>query len=121
MRDIETRADIEQLMGLFYQALLEDPAISYIFTEVARVNLERHLPVIVDFWQQILVQTRHYQNNVFEIHKMLHGKSALTKVHFAIWLSHLNYVVDRHFLGPNAEKIKTSALSIATIMQLKLL
>ena len=37
-----------------------------------------------------------------------------------IWLNHFNTTVDENFTGVNAEKIKTQALSLATIMQIKI-
>lgn len=121
MKDIENRDDLELLMHAFYSALLDDPAVNYIFTDVAKISLAEHLPLIIDFWEHLLFNTIKYKNNVFEIHKTLHAKSALEKQHFLIWLNHLNRTIDLHFMGEKAEKIKTSALSIATIMQLKLL
>ncbi len=121
MKDIQNRSDLEVLMRAFYTTLLDDPSVNYIFTEVAQINLEEHLPLIIDFWEQLLFNTAKYKNNIFEIHKNLHIKSALEKHHFSAWLNHLNQTLDLHFSGLNAEKIKTSALSIATIMQLKLL
>ncbi|MFM9826562.1 hypothetical protein [Flavobacterium sp.] len=39
---------------------------------------------------------------------------------FKIWLHHFFTTVDENFVGKNAEKIKTQALSIATIMQIKI-
>ncbi|AWI25592.1 group III truncated hemoglobin [Flavobacterium pallidum] len=120
MKDIENRADLDLLMGAFYSELLRDPAVNYVFTDVARINLTAHLPLIVDFWEQMLFNTHTYKSNVFEIHKNLHLKSALEKDHFSTWLNHLNRTTDSHFQGEKAEKVKTSALSIVTIMQLKL-
>jgi hemoglobin len=120
MKDIENRADLELLMHAFYSALLQDPSVNYIFTDVAKINLIEHLPLITDFWEQLLFNTTKYKNNVFEIHKNLHIRSRLEAAHFSAWLNHLNRTVDFHFSGEKAEKIKTSALSIATIMQLKL-
>ena len=39
---------------------------------------------------------------------------------FTIWLSHFNNSVDENFKGQKAEQIKTQALSIATVMQIKI-
>jgi len=35
-------------------------------------------------------------------------------------LNHFNAPIDENFAGYNAEKIKTQALSIATVMQIKI-
>jgi hypothetical protein len=52
MNDIKSRADLELLMDSFYHKLLNDDSIDYIFTDVAQIDIDSHLPVIVDFWEQ---------------------------------------------------------------------
>lgn len=48
-------------------------------------------------------------------------KSKLTPELFAIWLHHFYASVDENFKGEKAEQIKTQALSIATILRLKIM
>ena len=52
--DIENREDLLKLVTSFYDKLLADPSISYLFTDVAKIDLDHHLPVLVDFWDMIL-------------------------------------------------------------------
>lgn len=120
MKDIETREDIALLMREFYNRLLTDPAISYIFTDVAKINLEAHLPHLTDFWELSVLHTGTYKKNVMQMHLDLNNKERLTNTHFDVWLRHFNQSVDDLFSGSNAEKIKTRALSIATIMKIKI-
>ena len=40
---------------------------------------------------------------------------------FKIWLRHFNQTIDENFKGDKTEQIKTQALSIATIMQIKII
>jgi hemoglobin len=120
MKDISTRKDLELLMAAFYETLLADNAINYIFTRVAEIDLAAHLPHIVDFWEQNILNSGNYRNNVLKIHLDLNAKTPLTANHFATWLSHFNQTIDAHFTGENAEKMKTRALSIATVMQIKM-
>ena len=120
MTDIQTRHDLEILLSAFYGKLLEDPAISYIFTDVAKINLEEHLPHIVDFWEQTLFHIGGYRKNVMQLHLDLNAKEAITEKHFEIWLTTFNAAVDSLFVGENAENAKTRALSIVTIMKIKL-
>ena len=119
MKDICNRKDLELLMKLFYQRLLNDNSINYLFTEVAKIDLHTHLPHIVNFWEQSLFNSAVYKNNVMQIHLDLNIKEKLTP-HFESWLKHFNNIVDEHFEGLNADKIKTRALSIATIMKIKM-
>lgn len=108
------------LMEIFYKRLLEDETVNFIFTDVAKIHLESHLPHIVDFWEQNLLGTGNYKNNVLQIHKNLNDKEKLTSSHFKTWLMHFNQTADHYFAGPTTEKMKTRALSIATVMQIKL-
>jgi hemoglobin len=120
MPDIASKTDIEKIMSHFYDKLLSDPAIGYIFTDVAKIDLEKHLPHIVAFWQQNILHTGTYGKNVLKIHIDLNDKVTLNATHFKTWLGHFNDTIDAHFTGENAELMKTRALSIATVMQIKL-
>jgi hemoglobin len=121
MKDIETKADIDLIMRAFYKLLLHDDRISFFFTKVTHVdqNLEAHFEILATFWEQSLFMKGGYSNNMFKIHQNLHEKSPFTQEHFQIWLEHLNQTIDSHFLGQNAEQMKTQALSMATVMQIK--
>lgn len=120
MNDITERKDLELLMSEFYKKLLDDNYIGYIFNDVAGINIQEHLPHIVDFWEQNILNSGSYRNNVLKIHLDLNVRVRLTENHFDIWLTHFNDTVDGNFSGANAEKIKTRALSIATVMKIKL-
>lgn len=120
MRDIQTRDDLSILLWAFYTKLLTDPAISYIFTDVAKIHLESHMPSLTDFWEQTLLERNGYRKNVLEIHMHLNALEPLTDAYFEIWLRHFNATIDTLFAGETAEKAKIRALSIATIMKIKL-
>jgi len=47
-------------------------------------------------------------------------KKTLTAELFKIWLNHFYTAVDAFFIGKKAEKIKTQALSISTLIQIKI-
>ena len=120
MDDIQNQDDLYLLLDDFYKKLLADNAISYIFTEVVKIKIEEHLPVLVAFWSQAILGTGGYTNNLTQIHLDINRKIHLTAELFQIWINHFNAAVDAHFTGVNAEKIKTNALSISTIMQIKI-
>lgn len=117
--DITNRIDIEYVLDDFYNQALEDPVIGFFFTEIAKIDLQSHIPHITDFWEQQLFYTGNYKKNVLEIHKNLHEQKALEAIHFERWLSLFNTTLDKHFKGPKAELMKTRALSIATVIQIK--
>jgi len=121
MKDIENQEDLYLLVDEFYKKLLVDPSISYIFTDVVKIKIEEHLPILVTFWSQGILGTGGYTKNLTEIHLDIDKKEHLTPELFQIWLGHFNSTVDELFLGTKAEQIKTQALSIATIMQIKII
>jgi hemoglobin len=120
MKDILNTDDLYLLVDDFYKKLLFDKSISYIFTDVVKIKLEDHLPILVTFWSQAIFDTGGYYNNLTKIHLDISEKEYLTPELFTIWLKHFNAAVDENFMGTNSEKIKTQALSLATIMQIKI-
>lgn len=120
MKDITSRKDIDFLMRTFYSKALLDSNIGVFFTDIAQINLDDHLPHIASFWEQQLFFTGGYKKNVLQIHQTLNTQKHLEQVHFETWLSLFNQTVDAHFLGEKANLIKTRALSIATVIQLKI-
>ncbi len=120
MNDIKSQEDLYFLVDAFYKKLLNDNSISYVFTEVVKIKIEEHLPILVTFWSQAILGTGGYTNNLTQIHLDVNQKEKLTPELFKIWLNHFDKTVDENFEGKNAEKIKTQALSIATIMQIKI-
>lgn len=120
MADISCRADIELIIEKFYDKLLVDDLVGYLFTEVVELNLKKHLPTLVDFWEDQLLGTNKYAGNPMRVHMNLHLKEPLKKEHFDRWLQHFDQTIDAHFEGQKAHLCKERALSIATVMQIKI-
>ena len=117
-KDIETRADIDYLLNRFYGRALSDEKIGYVF-EIAKLDLERHLPIIGDFWETLLFGTKNYQKhgrNPLQIHGELNLKTALLPAHFRRWLEIFRETVDENFVGERTDFAKTRAEAIATRM-----
>lgn len=121
LRDIQDRGDLLLVMTQFYELMLADKELRPIFTDTAKIHLETHLPVLADFWEGILFGTGSYHNNPMAIHLDLHRKYPLSARHFELWLRYFNAAVDALFIGDTAHLMKTRALSIATVMQIKVL
>jgi hemoglobin len=96
-----------------------DETIGYLFNEVAQVNWEQHLPRMYDFWENILFQTGSFKGNPMAAHVQLHQKSPLSAAHFDRWQQLFIATVDELFEGDMAELIKQRALSIATMIRIK--
>ena len=118
--DIENREDLLLLFDQFYNKLLKIGSISYIFTDVAKIDMQQHIPVIVDFWEMVLFQAPTYKKNPIQPHIALSQQSKFEKHHFDTWLQTFNDTVDELFEGDVAFLAKQRAQSIATIMQIKI-
>ena len=115
MKDIENNDDLYLLVDAFYKKLLSDSSISYIFTEVVKIKLEEHLPILVIFWSQSLFNTGGYFKNLTNIHLDINAKEYLSPELFKIWLNHFNASVDENFTGLNAEKINHTYINPVAI------
>ena len=120
MKDIENQIDLYLLVDEFYKKLLSDESIAYIFTDVVKIKIEEHLHILVTFWSQVILGTGGYKNNLTQIHLDIDKKEYLSPELFTIWINHFNTTVNENFEGLNAEKIKTQALNLSTIMQIKI-
>jgi len=119
--DIRTREDIHLLITQFYNRLLEDKNINHFFEDIIKSNsLTHHLEIIVDFWEDILLNTVKYNRNAMKPHLDLNVKKQFSAKHFDIWLQHFNTTIATNFKGDKTELAKTRALSIATVMKIKM-
>ena len=115
--DIQTREDIAVVIAAFYQKVLPDEIIGFFFDFVAEIELDDHLPVIIDFWQRQVFGDKVYQGQPFKVHQALHKKAMLTEHHFHRWLYLFEQTLDELFCGVNTETMRAKAKQIAANMQ----
>ena len=120
-KDIATTDDIQLLVDTFYEKVKADATIGYIFTEMVKVNWEKHLPVMYKFWENSLFYTGSYEGNPMELHKHLNRIIPLSADYFKQWTLLFTTTVDELFEGKTAALAKQRAVSIATVMQIKIL
>jgi hemoglobin len=60
-KDIIDRTDIENLVNRFYDKVKKDDLIGFIFNDVAKLDWEKHLPTMYDFWEGIIFFRGHVQ------------------------------------------------------------
>jgi hemoglobin len=113
MRDIETREDCERLVRAFYGRALDDSLIGWLFTDVAKLDLEAHVPTLTSFWETILLGARSYGGGAFRPHAALHVRAPLRGAHFQRWLVLWRTTVDELFAGERAELAKSHAERVA--------
>jgi hemoglobin len=113
VRDIQTRADCEQLVRAFYGRTLVDPMIGWIFVDVAKLDVEAHVPRIASFWETILLGAHSFSGSAFAPHAALNYKVQLRAGHFDRWLALWRMTVDELFAGELAELAKSHAERVA--------
>ena len=120
MRDIETREGIELLVREFYNKVRKNETLGYIFDDIMKIDWDYHIPILVDFWETILLDTGSYTRNAMGEHFKVNRKIKLEPHHFNTWLELFDSTVDSFFKGDKASLAKKRAHSVAGIMQLKL-
>ena len=118
--DITTRADCERLVRAFYSTALTDPVIGFLFTDIARLDLEAHVPRITNFWETVLLGARSYGGGAFRPHLELNLKVRLRRGHFDRWLHLWSATVDELFVGERAELAKAHAARVASAFESRL-
>jgi hemoglobin len=118
--DIETREDCERLVRAFYGRALTDPVIGWLFTDVARLDLEAHVPRIASFWETILLGAHSYGGGAFAPHAALNARAPLRAGHFERWLWLWQQTVDELFDGERAQLATAHATRVARAFHARL-
>jgi hemoglobin len=118
--DIESREDCERLVRTFYGRALTDPIIGFIFVDVAKLDLDAHIPKVTSFWETILLGAHSYGGGAFRPHVAINERVKLLRGHFERWLWLWNMTVDELFSGPRAELAKAHAARVAAAFHARL-
>lgn len=119
-RDIETREDIAELMRAFYGSMFKDEVMGPIFIDVAKMDLEAHIPIMCDFWELQLFQKPGYRGGMMMHHFRLNMQVPLEHHHFMRWMDFWVTTLDGMFAGPRATWAKTVAARVARNMSQRL-
>jgi hemoglobin len=119
-KDIGSREDIDLFIRSFYENVKTDPVIGIIFTRIVHMDWEHHIPVIVNFWESILLDNPVYKRNAMAVHYDINKKYPLQPKHFKAWLQLFNDSLDKMYSGKIAELAKKRAAGIASLMQFKM-
>ncbi|HEX6914328.1 MAG TPA: group III truncated hemoglobin [Chitinophagaceae bacterium] len=116
-KDLVSREDIIQLVNTFYDKVKADPLLSPVFADV---NWDTHLPLMYSFWENAIFYSGGYNGNPLKTHQHIHQVFRLTDEHFAAWLKLFTATLDEMFKGDKASLARQRAISIATVMQIKI-
>ncbi|AFT69712.1 hypothetical protein B5T_01430 [Alloalcanivorax dieselolei B5] len=110
--DLDSPEQIDRMVSLFYQRILEDPLLAPVFLEVARIDLDEHLPLIAAFWKKLLLGDDRYNRHMMAKHRAVDDKMPLTGAHHERWLALFVASLDEHFDGPYTDRARHLAARI---------
>lgn len=119
-KDLSSRNDVVQLVNAFYLKIDADELLGPVFTVVARVEWEKHLPVMYNFWSGILLSDQRYSGNPMKVHVDLNHIFPLVDIHFERWLELFRETVGELFEGPKAKEAVDRAVYLSSLMQQKI-
>lgn len=115
-KDIQSDEDVKLLVHVFYGKVQDDKRLDFIFNDFAKIDWNHHLPKMVDFWSNLLFQTRRYKGRPYRQHVDL----PIKKEDFKRWLGLFEATIDELFRGERADYAKEMAAKIASSFALRM-
>jgi hemoglobin len=119
-RDLSTRSDVHDLVVAFYREVVFDDLLAPVFGEVAEVDWAAHIPTLIDYWCRVLLGEPGYAGAILEAHRRVHDLEPFRAEHFDRWYALWVDSIDRRWSGPTAERARTHAAQIATVLARRL-
>jgi hemoglobin len=111
---------IELLVDSFYTKVKQDDLLAPIFNNTEFFSWDTHIPVMVDFWETLLLDTASYKGNTMQKHIALHRRTPLTSGLFERWKLLFYSTLDELFEGENVEKAHKRVEAMSGLMQFKI-
>ncbi|EHQ28794.1 group III truncated hemoglobin [Mucilaginibacter paludis] len=119
-RLITNKADIQFLVDQFYIKVKADDVIGPIFNDAKNFSWDTHIPVMVSFWETMLLDQVTYKGNPMLTHIELNKRVPLNAEHFERWMKLFFETIDEHFEGDAVVEAKKRATAMEGLMQLKI-
>jgi len=110
--DLDSRAEIHDMVVAFYRELAMDPLLGRVFEQVAEVDWAEHIPRLIDYWCRVLLGDTAYRGAIVQAHQRVHDLEHLQPAHFIRWYELFVAVIDARWSGPFAEAAKAHAAKI---------
>lgn len=114
-RDLDSPAEIAEMVRRFYQDVAQDDLLGPVFDDVAQVDWGEHLPKLSAFWCRALLGVEGYVGNPYRAHALVNEKSPFTFDHFDRWLDLFHDTVELGWVGPNAQRAVDLAHDVARV------
>ncbi|MBY0378741.1 MAG: group III truncated hemoglobin [Gammaproteobacteria bacterium] len=116
-----TQKQLQKLVRNFYTRVQKDEVLGYIFNDVAKVDWDKHISLLAQFWSSVMLGAREYLGNPMLKHLELSRKTELTPEHFRHWLALFSLEAKSCLNAESAQLIIERATLIANAIQHRLL
>jgi hemoglobin len=116
-----TTEHIKTLVTHFYQQVQKDEVLGAVFNDVAQVDWEKHIPLLCQFWNSVMLKTNEYHGNAYQKHVLLKELTAIKEEHFMRWLNLFKQEAEKHLPQDAAAEIMQRASLIAESLKFGML
>jgi hemoglobin len=117
---LNTREAIEVLVNSFYKKVKQDDLLAPIFNNAEYFSWDTHIPIMINFWETLLLDTASYKGNTMQKHISLHRKTPLTPELFERWKRLFYATLDELFEGENVLEARKRVEAMSALMQYKI-
>lgn len=119
-QELNSRDAIELLVNSFYTKVKVDDLLAPIFNNAQFFSWDTHIPIMINFWETLLLDTASYKGNTMQKHIMLHRQQPLTPELFDRWKKLFYATLDEFFEGPNVAEARRRVEAMSSLMQYKI-
>lgn|SRR5690349_18577059 len=117
---LNTRDAIALLVDSFYTKVKKDDLLGPIFNDVEYFSWDTHIPVMINFWETLLLHTASYKGNTMQKHITLNRHTPLTPELFDRWKQLFYATLDENFEGDNVIEARRRVEAMSGLMQYKI-
>jgi len=119
-QELKNRQAIALLVNSFYLKVKEDELLSPIFNNAHFFSWDTHIPIMMNFWETLLLDTATYKGNTMQKHLTLHKQFPLTPELFDRWKLLFYSTLDELFTGPGVVEARKRVEAMSSLMQFKI-
>ena len=114
-RDLDSPAEIAEMVRSFYASVAEDDLLGPVFNDVAQVDWDTHLPKLAAFWNHALLGIEGYQGNPFRQHAAVNARQQFRQEHFDRWLELFRANLAQRWSGPFVDRALALVARVAEV------
>ena len=119
--DLDSRAQIHDLVVDFYREVVFDDLLGPVFEEVAEVDWSSHIPKLIDYWCRVLLGQPGYDGHLLAPHQHVHELGPFRPEYFDRWYRLFVGSIDARWEGPIADRAKMHAARMGATLARRIL